>query len=84
MKNSIRDFLLRLSFNCTRLVICTTIYIAPILCIYLYNDEKDFFKIFFNINMFANIIFMGVAIIFSNFISLKIFRKIEKRIYPDK
>lgn len=83
MENRTRDSLLRLAFNFTRASVFMISYMLPIVCLWVFNNEQDFIKFFFNINFILNIFFVGASIIFSNFISLKIFRKIEKKLYPN-
>lgn len=70
--------LLKFAFVVTRVFIFILIYLTPIICFWLLSDAQDFFKFALNLNFFVNSLLILFSLVFSNFISLKIFRKIEK------
>ncbi len=84
MENRTRNLLLRIMFNLTRVDLFIVLYILPIIFLWFFDNEKDFIKYFFDVNFVLNFLLVGISLIGSNYISLKIFRKIEKKLYSNE
>lgn len=68
----------------TRLLLFLVMYLGPIMCLWFFDDTQEFFDFTLDLNFFINFVLILLSLVFSNFISLKIFRKIGKHMDLDE